>query len=81
MKCFHFRTFHVTTCSFCFIVCQSSESFYLSQKAFVFGEQTTAVLHGNIQSPSVQLHEGNRELKPDTQRDEEHDTVHSQLSH
>lgn len=35
----------------------------LSQKAFVFGEQTSAVLHRNIQSPSVELDEGNAELK------------------
>lgn len=37
---------------------------YLSQKAFVFGEQTSAVLHGDIQSPPVELHEGNAELEP-----------------
>lgn len=35
----------------------------LSQKAFVFGEKTSAVLHRNVQSPSVELHEGNTELK------------------
>lgn len=36
---------------------------YLSQKAFVFGEQTSTVLHCDIQSPPVELHEGNTELK------------------
>lgn len=31
----------------------------------MFGEQASAVLHSNIQSPSVELHEGNGELKPE----------------
>lgn len=35
----------------------------LSEKALVFGEQTSAVLHRNIQSPSVELDEGNTELE------------------
>lgn len=38
---------------------------YLSQKASVFGEQTAAVLHGHVQGPSVQLHQGDTELKPE----------------
>jgi len=38
---------------------------HLSKKAPVFGEQTSTVLHRNIQSPSVELHEGNTELKPE----------------
>lgn len=31
----------------------------------MFGEQTSGVLHSNVQSPSVELHEGNGELKPE----------------
>lgn len=31
----------------------------------MFGEQTSAVLHSDVQSPSVELHEGNGELKPE----------------
>lgn len=35
----------------------------LPQQAFVFGEQTSTVLHGHVQSPPVELHEGDGELK------------------
>lgn len=38
---------------------------YLSQKAFVFGEQTSTVLHSDIHSPSVKLHKGNTKLNPE----------------
>ena len=44
---------------------QKGSGLYLSQKAFVFGEQTSAVLHRDVQSSSVELYEGNTELKPD----------------
>lgn len=38
---------------------------YLSQKAFAFGEKTSAVLHRDVQCSSVELHDRNIELKPD----------------
>lgn len=36
---------------------------YLSQEAFVFGQQTSSVLHGDVQSSPVELHEGDGELE------------------
>lgn len=42
----------------------TGENAHLSQQAFVFGEQASAVLHGYVQSPPVEFHEGNGELKP-----------------
>lgn len=61
---------------------KGSNSFvlYLSQKAFVFGEQTSAVLHRNIQSPPVELHEGNGELKPNKAQRDRADSVLTTLS-
>lgn len=41
----------------------------------MFGEQTSAVLHRNIQSPPVELHEGNGELKPDQAQRDRADSV------
>lgn len=47
----------------------------------MFGEQTSAVLHSNIQSPPVELHEGNRELKPEqTERGRARSTFTTQQS-
>lgn len=39
-------------------------SAHLPQQALVFGEQASTVLHGHVQSPPVELHEGDGELKP-----------------
>lgn len=37
----------------------------LSQKPFVFGQDAPSVFHCYIQSPPVELHHGNAELKPE----------------
>lgn len=36
---------------------------YFSQKAFVFGQQPSTILHRYIQSPPMKFHHGHTELK------------------